>query len=366
MDKEYKPKTDVPDLYSILGLKTDVCREPNCQELIQKAYIRKAKVCHPDKHPGRKDAEEIFELLTSAYDILRDEKQRAMYNRKLELDKQSSSDFFKLKDSAESYAKSFGEYKPPTDTQISTFKDQMALLDEKHQYDSSIEKVAIPQVDAKKKMNEMAKTRAEQDRELMPEKLFDDGRFDLGKFNSAFDLVHKREDTAITAISGVPNAWNGFGAIANYSQFDNLDNLYVSSDDKRQDTSRQTYSGIDFGTQSKKITKEEMANISRADYVEGHKILGDDYYRTMKHSLRDREADTTKFEAMKYNDFKRSDTAGYGVLDQIGFDFSDRLTLDVDDDDLAKKYERLIAERNKPVVVGETVDSNKKSKRAGR
>ena len=48
MSVEHKPKNDLPDLYNILGLTSDVCKESNCNEIIQKAYIKKAKVCHPD------------------------------------------------------------------------------------------------------------------------------------------------------------------------------------------------------------------------------------------------------------------------------------------------------------------------------
>src|SRR3970040_2130639 len=110
MSTEYKQKNDLPDLYNILGLTIDVCKEPNCNELIQKAYGKKAKACHPDKHPGRKDVEEVFELLTSAYDILKDEKQRNEYNHRLSMNKQSSGDFLRLRKGASDFVASLGEY----------------------------------------------------------------------------------------------------------------------------------------------------------------------------------------------------------------------------------------------------------------
>jgi len=100
-------------------------------------------------------------------------------------------------------------------------------------------------------MNEIIKVRTGQDVDLKPEKLFDDGRFDLKKFNAAFDMIHKREGDAITPYDGIPSAWNDFGKVVNYGSFDALDNLYVE-DDKRVDTGRQIYGNVDFGGPTKK------------------------------------------------------------------------------------------------------------------
>ena len=44
MTTEYKQKNDVIDLYDILGLTGDVCKQENCNEIIHKAYLKKAKV----------------------------------------------------------------------------------------------------------------------------------------------------------------------------------------------------------------------------------------------------------------------------------------------------------------------------------
>lgn len=348
MSTEYKQKNDLPDLYNILGLTIDVCKETNCDELIKKAYVKKAKVCHPDKHPGRKDVGEVFELLTSAYDIIKDESQRTAYNHKLSLSKQSSSDFLKLKKSATDYAQALGEYVDPTEHQKLYFKEQMSELNAKHNYNASMID-PISQQDVKKKINDLNKTRSEQDKTLKPERLFDDGRFDLKKFNAAFDNVHTKDDKAIINHGGVPTAWNDLGTVANYSNFDDLNNLYVE-DGNRFDMARQTFGSVEFTGSSKKMTKDDLQNINGADYVDGHNVLGEDYYKDMKARLRDRNEDATGFEKMKYGDFKRDDTAGYGIFDQLGFKFDDRLALDVDDDNISKKYEKLMAERQQELL----------------
>ena len=127
METEYKQKNELPDLYNILGLTSTVCEDKKCDEIIKKAYVKRAKRLHPDKHPGRKDIVEIFELLTNAYDILRDEKLRTAYNHKLSLDKQSSASFSNLKDTSKNYMDAIGEYKPPGDEQKLKFGEQNRL-----------------------------------------------------------------------------------------------------------------------------------------------------------------------------------------------------------------------------------------------
>lgn len=354
---EYKQKNDIPDLYHILGLTIDVCKDPKCHEIINKSYLKKAKACHPDKHPGRKDVAEVFELITNAYDILKDEQTRIAYNHKLTLNKQSSNDFFKLKKNATDYIESIGEYKPATDYQKIDFKDKMKILDQKHGYDVS-QLTSISQEDARKKLNELTQTRSQQDRVLLPEKLFNEGRFDLRKFNAAFDQSHSHTEQSLVSHNGTPSAWNG--SIIGFSNFDDLDNLYVD-DGSRLDTSKQSYGNIDFGTSIKNLSKEDMDNIQGADYVDGHNTIGDNYYDDMKSKLRDRKSDTSTFKTMKYGDYKRDDMAGYGIFDQLGFELDDRLSLDINDDDISQKYEKLMAERQQELQTGHI--TSKKSKK---
>lgn len=368
MTTDYKQKNDIPNLYQILGLTADVCKEPNCDELVQKAYIKKAKICHPDKHPGRKDIEEIFELLTSAYDILKDEKQRNAYNHKLSLNKQSSNDFFKLKKSASDYMETIGEYKPPSDQQKLDFKEQMKTLDSKHGYDSSNINI-ISQDDAKKKLNDLTKIRKDQDRHI-PERLFDEGRFDTKVFNAVFDRFHNRDEGAMVSHNGAPSAWNDLGVTANYGDFGtetNYSNLYVD-EGTRFDTGKQMFGNVDFGTTMKKITKDDIKNIPGADYVDGHNVISDDYYKEMKAKIRDRDSDAKGFENMKYGDFKKDDTAGYGIFDQLGFKIDDKLTFDTNEEDISKKFDKLLAERQKELPGGNALTQNnhKKSTKGAR
>jgi len=349
---EYQEKDDLPNLYKILGLNINVCKDPDCDNIIKKAYIKKVKLCHPDKHPERKDLAEIFELLTRAYNVLRDEKSRETYNHKLALNKQCSGDFLKLKKEAKDYNESMGEYLPPTDQQKLAFAEQMKAMDAKHGYNSDL-LAPILERDAKKQLTNLNRVRNQQDIELMPKMIFEKNQpLDMAKFNAIFDKVHNRDkDDAIVAHNGVPSAWNDAGVSANFSNFDSLDNLYVDNGN-RFDTSKQNYGGVDFGQSVPSLSKEEVADIKPAEYFMSHNQLENDYYKKIKNALRDREESSGVFNNRVYGDFKRDDTAGYGIFDQLGFKIDDKLALDVEDDDIAKRYERLMTERQKLIPPG--------------
>src|SRR3984885_8099618 len=48
---------------------------------IKAAFRKQAMQCHPDRHPGDKDAEHRFKEINEAYEILKDPDKRAAYDR---------------------------------------------------------------------------------------------------------------------------------------------------------------------------------------------------------------------------------------------------------------------------------------------
>ena len=64
------------DYYELLG----VSREANGEE-IKKAYRKLALRYHPDRNEGSKDAEAKFKEITEAYEVLRDDQKRSVYDR---------------------------------------------------------------------------------------------------------------------------------------------------------------------------------------------------------------------------------------------------------------------------------------------
>ena len=58
---------------------------------IKKAYYKLAQKYHPDKSDGNKAYEEKFKSITAAYEVLKDEGQRSIYDQLREADRNPSA-----------------------------------------------------------------------------------------------------------------------------------------------------------------------------------------------------------------------------------------------------------------------------------
>ncbi len=67
---------DKRDYYEVLGINKGATEDE-----IKKAYRKVAKECHPDLHPGDKDAERRFKEANEAYEILSDSEKKERYDR---------------------------------------------------------------------------------------------------------------------------------------------------------------------------------------------------------------------------------------------------------------------------------------------
>jgi curved DNA-binding protein CbpA len=70
-------------VYDLLGTPPDASAEA-----VKTAFRAAVKLHHPDLHPGEPDASFRFRRIAAAYAILRDEKRRAAYDRRLALERQ--------------------------------------------------------------------------------------------------------------------------------------------------------------------------------------------------------------------------------------------------------------------------------------
>ena len=68
----------ITDFYQVMGVDRGADGTA-----IKKAYRQLVKECHPDTHPGDRQAEERFKRIAEAYAVLSDEEKRKQYDQKL-------------------------------------------------------------------------------------------------------------------------------------------------------------------------------------------------------------------------------------------------------------------------------------------
>ncbi len=64
------------DYYKVLGVERNATKD-----VISKAYKKLAKQYHPDLNPGNTNAEDTFKDITEAYEVLKDDEKRKMYDQ---------------------------------------------------------------------------------------------------------------------------------------------------------------------------------------------------------------------------------------------------------------------------------------------
>ena len=64
------------DYYKILGVQRDIP-----QKEVRKAYLKRAKLFHPDLHPDDPKAKAKFQALNEAFDVINDPEKRRKYDQ---------------------------------------------------------------------------------------------------------------------------------------------------------------------------------------------------------------------------------------------------------------------------------------------
>lgn len=90
--------------YGILGVTHDASRSE-----IKKAYYKLAREYHPDANPNNPKAKKIFEQVSEAYKVLRDEAKRVEYDSDTNWDAATNESDF-AKESVDKYDAIFNEY----------------------------------------------------------------------------------------------------------------------------------------------------------------------------------------------------------------------------------------------------------------
>lgn len=331
------------NLYDILNVSSDCTRRD-----LKRAYRKLVLEFHPDKPNGD---EEMFELITHAYNVLSNEESRCEYDELYKLSKQIDNSHFDLKDQSNSHfkAQETSVIKRSKDELENDFKNAFSDLDKKHNYsrsDTSINKIA--ERDALGRLDDLKMTREQQDLDNIHDELFDSNRpINTAKFNEAWELMHKGPLELIKH-EGNPDAWLGpdTGDVS-YSSIDNYDNLYADDDDN-YGIEGSTYGPVNFDQSSgKKLSKSDIGKLSGSDYTNNHNKKEDNYEDLIKKRLHDRELQSSMYANMDINDFDDDPTfGGYGITSDIRTSTESFLSLE-DAEDIKKKYQRLLNREEK-------------------
>lgn len=322
--------------YDVLDLKQDATPQE-----IKESYRKLALIWHPDKKTGNA---EMFELITHAYNILIDGTTRSDYDTSYNISKQAEIDHFDLKSQSLDYITAqetdITKKKSKPD-QSADFNKAFEEMDRKHGYKRESEKTKISETEITSLMKELQATRELDDIENIHDNLFD-GKFQLGKFNKAFDEIYKPGTDMIPHV-GNPNPWNQDNLNNNYSTLDNYDKLY----DDNSEIGGTLYGSVkqeQTKLTSKKLSKSDIENLSEADYVTGHNYKDDNYNKTLEEKIKERDLETKKLSERSLQDFDKDPSCGgYGFIAGI----NPNGNLIEDDDDLKTKYAKLLEARKK-------------------
>ena len=329
------------NLYDVLNVEQDCTKKD-----IKKAYRELVKEYHPDKFGG--DAE-MFELITHAYNMLRNSNTRKEYDKLYKLSQDVEFSHNNLKNQSKQYyegiennvtSKSKDEIKQ-------SFNKAMLEFDRKHKFNRNDIDNKISSKDTLRRLRDLEQTREHEDIENTHEQIFEDGRFNLDKFNAAFDAMHKGPMEMVQH-SGNPDPFNVVSGLdGNYSSISNYEDIYAENDD----IIGADYSSVNFDNNKKKkrISKDDVNHLNGTDYTSGHNDIDDDFNKMLEKKMMEREHESKNLEDIKYGDFVDDPSCGgYGIFHDLGIDPSKSITWE-NNEDIKNRYNSLLEMRKKDI-----------------
>ncbi len=322
------------NLYDILLV------EPDCTTIdIKNAYRKFAQMYHPDKKGGNA---EMFDLGTHAYNVLINPKTRASFDKLYSVSKQSESLHIDLKSRSREYAKSLENTNKTKEVASIDFDKIFADMDAKYSLKRDNDKKIIDTtIDIAKKREDLESIREHDDIENIPEKIFDDGKFELEKFNTIFDNVHKKH-TELIHHQGNPIAFNTLNEYGTFGSVDDYDTLYIEDDD----LGSSMFGSVKMSDSNvpNKLNKKELDKLTKADYVKSHNYKDSSYNKSLEEKMEERDRETTRYKEREISDFNiDNNCGGYPIFKGIGLEYEDLDNLELlgDGDDLKLQYQQL-------------------------
>ncbi len=282
----------------------------------------------------------------TTYNVLINPKTRASFDKLYLVSKQSESLHIDLKSRSREYAKSLDNTKKTKEVVAIDFDKIFSEMDARYGLKRDNDKKIIDTtIDIKKKREDLESIREHDDIENIPEKIFDDGKFELEKFNTIFDNVHKKH-TELIHHQGNPIAFNTLDEYGTFGSIDNYDALFVEDDD----LGSSMFGSVKISDSNipNKINKKELDKLSKADYVKSHNHIDNGYNKSLEEKMEERERETKKYKDREISDFDiDNNCGGYPIFKGIGLEYEDLDNLELlgDGDDMKLKYQQLLNTR---------------------
>lgn len=201
---------DIVNLYEILKVKRTASHKE-----IKKSYRNLILKCHPDK--GGSQVE--FELITSAYAIIGNEQERALYDKLYKEQKEEDkSDWLNMKKSNEEFMRDYNN-KHDKDNSIELFNKYMEEMNSKC--------MNVTNKDIIKNLETTVTSRDEQLSEIN-NKTAKIKVKNMNEFNEIFEKEFRKNNEVIKYTGGI-HAWNNEDK---YGTFDDFGKLYEEDNNK--------------------------------------------------------------------------------------------------------------------------------------
>ncbi len=302
---------------------------------------------HPDKSKDNYD-DNVYKLIQKAYSILSDDKKREEYDFLMNNIKTSkNNDHISLKNNYNKFAKLTQLKEDEKDEKIKEEELKLAKiefdkmndeLNQKHGL-NSFDNTILTSDDFNFKTNDLLLKREQEEIEYTQNRIFKpDEKFDINKFNAAFDL-HKTmaENNQIEEYNDV-NSYNFANNNSNFSDLDKLNygDLYNDDNSNIENLNSNLYSSTSLFSSNKNINNlsiDKLHNLKydKNKYDHTKDRNSDEYKNEIARKLENMEKEREDLLNIQYGNFNTNDNS-YKFLHQVGFNENTIDWIETDDD----------------------------------
>lgn len=329
------------NFYEVLDIKPTATNQE-----IKNKYKQLQLKYHPDKSKDNYD-DNIYKLIQKAYSILSDDKKREEYDFLMNNIKTSqNNDHIKLKNNYNKYTKltKLKEDEKDDKTKEEDLKlakiefDKMNNeLNQKHGI-NSFDNTVLSSEDFNSKTNDLLLKREQEEIEYTQNRIFKPNeKFDLDKFNAAFDLHKSMSENQLEEFKEV-SSYNFANNNTSFSDLDNLNygDLYNDDNSNLDNLNSNLYSATSLFASNKNINNLNMdklhnIKVDKSKYDHTKDRNSDEYKKEMAKKLEDMQKEREDLLNISFGNFNTNDNS-YQFLHQVGFNDNTIDYIETDDD----------------------------------